>query len=127
MRTIMKINVTIHGKYETAGKTCRVVMIPFAATAEGVFFRGRILFDGTDTQHIGQDGSFSLSARYMLEGTDMTGRSCRVCIENNGSSLESCVPRIVTDSPELAFLEEAELRSSVQPTDTGVIVTIYEV
>lgn len=121
---IMTINVTTYEAQCLEGKDSRVVMIPFSAEATGKYFSGRTVTDGVDTQ-ISANGGFSLSARYMLEGTDLSGNRCRVFIENNGTSLDDCRPRIFTDSSELAFLESAELTAKVECVGNGVVVSIF--
>lgn len=121
---IMTINVTTHEAHTLEGKVSRVVMIPFSAQAEGEYFCGKTVADGVDTQLTTRDG-FSLSARYMLEGTDRSGNKCRVFIENNGTSLDNCRPKIYTDSKELAFLQNAELTASVECIENGVVVSIF--
>ncbi len=121
---IMTINVTTYEAQGLEGQASRVVMIPFSAEATGKYFSGRTVANGVDTQ-ISANGGFSLSARYMLEGTDLSGNRCRVFIENNGTSLDDCRPRIFTDSSELAFLESAELTAKVECVENGVIVSIF--
>ena len=61
----------------------------------------------------------------MLEGTDCSGKKCRLFIENNGTSLDDCRPKIYTDSEALAFLGNAELTASVKCIENGVIVSIF--
>ena len=121
---IMTISVTTYEAKAIEGKNSRVVMIPFGAKATGEYFRGETLENGVDTQITTREG-FSLSARYMLEGTDRSGKRCRVFIENNGTSLDNCKPKIHTDSEELAFLENIELTASVERVENGVVVKIY--
>lgn len=125
METVMIINVILSQEhYYLKGKEMGICMLPFTGTAEGPYFKGSILGEGTDTQRIYPDGKMELSARYMMEGTDYKGNSCRVFIENNGSSLDNCIPTIVTDSVDLQFLEEAKLTAIVTPTKQGVEVRI---
>ena len=121
---IATINVTTYEAQTLEGGNSRVVMIPFSGEATGKYFNGKTIANGVDTQITTVDG-FSLSARYMLEGTDRSGKRCRLFIENNGTSLENCVPRIYTDSEELAFLEGARLKADVECVENGVIVRIY--
>ena len=106
--------------------TSGVVMLPFTGCAEGDFFTGEIIGTGVDTQRIEKDRLVSLSARYMLEGRDYTGKECRIFIENNGNSLDNCIPTLVTDSEALAAWQQAELVSKVTPTEKGVTVRIFE-
>lgn len=121
---IMTINVTTYEAQALDGPRSKVVMIPFSAVASGEYFNGRTVADGVDTQVTTADG-FTLSARYMLEGTDRSGRKCRLFIQNNGTSLEDCRPRIYTDSDDLVFLEDAELTAGVECVKNGVVVSIF--
>lgn len=121
---IVTINVSTYETTMLEGQNSRVVMIPFSGKAEGDYFTGKTIENGIDTQITSSDG-FSLSARYMLEGTDRSGKNCRLFIENNGTSLDNCVPRIYTDSKELAFLENAKLKAAVECVEGGVVVRIY--
>lgn len=121
---MVTINVTTYEAQMLEGRNSRVVMIPFSCEAEGNYFNGKSVADGVDTQ-ISTAGGFSLSARYMLEGTDRNGRRCRLFIENNGTSLDNCIPKIYTDSEELTFLESARLTADVECVENGVVVRIY--
>ena len=123
-KLIMTINVTTYEAQVLDGQASMVVMIPFSAIATGEYFTGKTVANGIDTQITTTNG-FSLSARYMLEGTDFSGKKCRLFIENNGTSLDNCVPEIHTDSDELAFLENAELTAKVECVEEGVVVRIY--
>lgn len=107
------------------GKHMGIAMVPFTGEASGPYFHGRIIGTGTDTQRVREGRIALLSARYMLEGRDHTGRDCRIFIENNGSSLEHCVPVIVTDSDALSAWEDAELFSRVETWGDGVKVHIF--
>ncbi|MDE7360414.1 MAG: hypothetical protein K2N38_00595 [Oscillospiraceae bacterium] len=124
-RLILTVNVTTYPAQGVDGIHTKAVMIPFSAEAVGDYFTGRTIFNGTDTQ-ISKDSKFSLSARYLLEGTDCAGARCRLFIENVGTSLDSCAPTVITDSRELAFLETAKLSSTVECVENGVIVRIFE-
>ena len=121
---IVTIEVTTYEAQALEGNQAKVVMIPFSGEAKGDYFTGRTLANGVDTQIITEEG-FSLSARYMLEGVDRSGKRCRLFIENSGTSLDNCIPKIYTDSKELAFLENARLKAEVTCAENGVIVKIY--
>ena len=121
---IITIKVTTYEAEMFEGKDSKVVMIPFSAKAAGEYFTGKTVVNGVDTQITTKNG-FSLSARYMLEGTDRNGRKCRMFIENNGTSLDNCVPKIYTDSDELSFLENAELTANAECVENGVLIKIY--
>lgn len=123
---LLVINVRCSEAYSVCGGECDIVMIPFTGDAESALFKGRIIGAGVDTQRIPKGGKAFLSARYMLEGTDVSGQSCRIFIENQGDDMSCCRPRIVTDSISLAELEKMPLRSVVTPVDGGVTVKIYK-
>lgn len=125
MELLMVINVKTYDIQTVEGTYDKVVMIPFSAETDGELFRGKTIENGVDTQHISPDGSVTLSARYMLVGRDRKGNECRVFIENCGDALDNCRPNIVTDSPELSFLETEELVSMVEPCEGGVTVRIF--
>ena len=126
MRLLMTIHVIITGDCSVNNGTKGVVMLPFTGSAEGDFFTGEIIGTGVDTQKIEKDQLVSLSARYMLEGKDYMGKECKIFIENNGSSLDNCIPTLVTDSEALAAWQQADLVSRVMPAEKGVTVQIWE-
>lgn len=121
---IVTIKVKTYEAQILEGENTKVVMIPFSAEATGDYFTGKTIANGVDTQII-TASDFSVSARYMLEGVDRSGQKCRLFIENNGKSLDNCIPRIYTDSSELAFLEKAQLKAEVSCIENCVIVKIY--
>ncbi|MHA7966973.1 DUF3237 family protein [Paenibacillus sp. CAU 1782] len=112
-----------------------VVMITFTGTVTGQYFQGVVLDGGVDTQIIGRFGDrHSLSARYMLQGTDHTGQACEMYIENNGeihrkleneNALFRTTPKIITNSKALDFLNGDILAGEGRPTDTGIDIVIY--
>ena len=123
---LLEIRVACGEALSVKGRQMSVVMIPFTGVSEGPYFFGKTLGTGVDTQKIGKDGSFLLSARYMLEGTDAAGNACRIFIENQGNEQEGFVPRIVTDSPVLKHWEETELYSAIEGIPGGVMVRVYQ-
>ena len=123
---LLEIRVACGEALSVKGRQMSVVMIPFTGVSEGPYFFGKTLGTGVDTQKIGKNGSFLLSARYMLEGTDAAGNACRIFIENQGNEQEGFVPRIVTDSPVLKHWEETELVSTIQGIPGGVMVRVYQ-
>lgn len=126
MRLLLTIHVTLTGSFDVDNGTEAVVMLPFTGKAEGEFFTGKTVGSGVDTQRLENGRLKRLSARYMLEGKDYTGAECRIFIENNGPSLDACVPILVTDSKALAYWQKAALVSEVTPTEKGVDVRIFE-
>ena len=122
---LMQIRVTCLEPASVTGKTRKIVMIPFTGEASGLYFTGSVTGTGVDTQKIENDGTFRLSARYMLEGKDFEGNACKVFIENQGNRDIGFTPAIVTDSPALADWETAELYAEVNGIPEGVMVRIF--
>lgn len=127
---VLTIHVALTGTQTVLGGRGSACMIAFTGTAEGPQFRGRILPGGVDTQ-IEQQGRRTLSARYLLEGTDDAGNRCKVFIENNGAVLPEeasicTTPTILTDSPRLQWLESATLSGTVEADGKDrVLIHIY--
>lgn len=121
---LLEIRVLCEAPLKVSGKRQDIVMIPFSGTAAGPYFNGKVIGPGVDTQKIGKDGSFLLSARYMLEGTDAEGNSCRIFVENQGNPETGYRPGIVTDSPLLSRWETAELSATLEGIPQGVTVRI---
>ena len=120
---IMTINVKTYEGYCVKGGKMKVYMVPFTAEAEGKYFKGATEFRSYDTQRENEN-EFFLSARYILRGKDFSGRKCSIFIENN-STEEGIIPTIITDSPDLAFLESADLYSQLETDSNKVTVRIY--
>ena len=126
----VKIEKTIDMKSDNVDS---VLMILFEGTADGKYFKGHVLSGGIDTQIIGKFGDrHTLSARYMLEGKDYTGESCKIFIENNGNLNEKSkdvlfrtYPKIITDSKALEFLNYDLLVGEGIGTESGVDIKIY--
>lgn len=106
------------------GKLHDVCMLSFTGTVKGKYFNGKVIGTGVDTQYLSKDEHMLLSARYMLDGTDIDGNECRCFIENNGSFDTGFIPKIVTDSPALSKFEGAELKAEIVTKENGVIVSI---
>ena len=121
---LFSVDVRITGSEYVAGESGGVCMISFDGAAEGDYFRGKVIGTGVDTQRVADSGAI-LSARYMLEGTDADGCSCRIFVENNGSFVNGFVPTLVTDSRLLRRIDPASLRSAVTSCDGGVTVEIF--
>ena len=107
------------------GKLHDICMLSFTGKAKGRYFNGKVIGTGVDTQNISKDGRMMLSARYMLEGTDIDGKDCRCFIENNGSFDDGFIPEIITDSPALSKFEGVTLKAEIKTKANGVIVSIF--
>ena len=121
----LEIDVKCEEPLRVSGTATDIVMIPFSGSAAGSGFSGKITGPGVDTQRIGKDGTAFLSARYMLEGTDAAGAACRIFIENQGCRDTGFVPKMVTDSRALSWLESESLCAKIEGTREGVLVRIY--
>lgn len=130
--------LTVHVKIEKtieiqSDSVDSVLMIFFKGSVDGKYFKGDVLPGGIDTQIIGKFGdNHTLSARYMLEGKDYTGQSCKIFIENNGNLNEKAkdvsfrtYPKIITDSKAFEFLNYDLLVSEGIGTESGVDIKIY--
>ena len=126
MKKVLTIRVQCKEPYSVQGKNCKVCMVPFTGEATGELFTGHIIGTGIDTQIFIEGQPGQLSARYMLEGTDYTGKVCRIFIENRLHNEAGWHPRIVTDSEALSYLEDANLIATVDGIEGGVLVQVYE-
>ena len=130
---LLQIDVTCTEPQVVDGHTRKIVMVPFTGTTSGKYFTGKVVGTGIDTQKYPKDkdgkdryDAGTLSARYILEGTDFEGNPCRIFIENNAGP-DGWIPTITTSSPALASWESENLRSQVDPAKDGVVVKIFKV
>ena len=126
---VLTFDVEITGAEAVKSERGEAVMIHFGGTANCDNFHGRILPGGIDTQTEWPGMERSLSARYILEGTDREGKSCRIFVENNGVAKEGgdmvTTPRILTDSRSLSYLEQEKLTGTITPAEKGVTIHIF--
>ena len=129
---VLTLQVYLDGFHEVKGHTGDACMILFHGTAGGPYFTGDILPGGVDTQKTLGDAPRALSARYVLDGHDRTGAACRIFIENNGiidpeTGAIKTRPMILTDSEDLAFLEETDLAGTVENTEERgrIVIRIF--
>lgn len=127
---VLTVLVDITGVTRVEGDHGSCQMVAFTGRVDCPNFRGIILPGGVDTQQMTQ-GRLHLSARYILEGTDSTGHTGRIFIENNGETddptapMTTC-PRICTDCPSLQWLEKADLYGTLEPRGPdGVCIHIF--
>jgi kanamycin kinase/aminoglycoside 3'-phosphotransferase-3 len=111
---LLRVYVNLTGFYEVVSGDKTIRMLPFDGTCDGPFFQGTILPGGVDTQKGYADGTGTLSARYMIEGTDCEGNPCKLFIENNANFNDYTVPSILTDSSALKWLESANLQGRLE-------------
>ena len=105
-----------------------VQMISFDGRCDGDYFRGEILPGGVDTQIYYKDQPSKLSARYLVQGIDHTGRGCRIFIENTGIMYAGETitrPVIYTDSIALKWMETASMYGTLTVVEGQPVITIY--
>lgn len=128
---ILDINIVITEVVEVEGNE-NVKMISFHGGCDSEYFKGKVQPGAVDTQKIKKDNTGTVSARYVLKGTDSSNSKCSIYIENNGIINQNgemiTVPKIVTDSRELKWMEEAELscRFEMRGNDFYVVVMTKE-
>jgi hypothetical protein len=131
MQEILRFHIVLDATYEVTSEKGTALMILFHGDADCENFHGKVLPGGVDTQVQYHGEARSMSARYILEGTDMDGCPCRIFVENEGRIMTDgdpiyTKPRIITDSVALKHLEYAELQGQVCGDDQGgVIIKIY--
>lgn len=124
---ILSIDVQCFESIGVKGRDTEIAMIPFTGKAYGKYFSGEIIGTGIDTQKFDiKSGECSLSARYMLQGTDKYGKACRIFIENSQHDENGWHPTLITDSEGLSEWERMPLTASVDGTENGVLVRIYK-
>ena len=127
-QTILSIHIQIENELKVTGEKNCVNMVRFNGEANSDFFSGIVLPGGVDTQ-MAVDGKTHLSARYMLEGKDLTGTPCRIFIENEADLTDDkiiTVPKIITDSKALAWLQYTELEGRIENEANGICIHICE-
>lgn len=78
-------------------------------------FNGKGVDNFADTRMKFEGQVQTLSARYIMEGTDDEGNECSIYVENNGIDNGNMVtePTIITDNPRWAWIETAPLHGTV--------------
>lgn len=126
MKELLNIIVNITDCHTLHSARGDVNMVCFTGRCESDIFRGNILSGGVDTQFFLANHPGTLSARYMLTGTDDQGTPTRLFIENSAVSGEAHThPRILTDNPRLAFLEDTPLLGAIEGREGGVRIRIF--
>lgn len=116
-REIFTFYIGIGSSDEVKGSTGTSTMIHFTCKGECENFNGEGIkgFDFVDTRHKIPGRVETLSARYILEGTDKDGNPCKIYVENNGIDDNGMVtePTIITDCPDYGWVETAPLHGTV--------------
>ena len=129
-KLVLSIEVDIDESYSVTGGNGNATMIRFHGKSECENFKGEVLPGGVDTQKEIGGNARTLSARYILEGTDYKGNHCHIFIENNGimepGKEMRTKPIILTDSTHLKWMETADLYGTITGRAGGVLISFYQ-
>ena len=129
-KPVLVIEAVLDECTTVAGAEEQVNFVRFHGTADSDWFRGTVLPGAVDCQRQADGEPFTLSARYVMEGTDCTGSACTVFIENNGREMSDgmrTVPAVITDSEVLSGLTRGTLYGEIiDQGDNAVEIRIYE-
>lgn len=126
---ILRIHIQLGDALALDSPSAGVRMIPFGGWCDSALFKGKVLPGGVDTQLFPDEKRGTLSARYMLEGVDSAGKSCKLFIENE-ANLEPgketiTTPSVKTDSECLSWLETASLYGTMEFQNKGLDIVIH--
>ncbi|WNS46093.1 alpha/beta fold hydrolase [Paenibacillus sp. MMS20-IR301] len=124
-KEILTIRVQITGvEIRKEEGSYRQSAVLFTGNSSSSFFTGHIMPGAVDVQEHVDDLLVSIRAAYTLEGTDYTGKQCRIHIVNQSVDGE-WKPAIDTDSRALAFLNQEDLTAGLEGYTDGLTVRIY--
>jgi len=116
-KELFVFNIGIGGSVGVDGNVGSGSMIYFSCSSNTNMFKGSGVVDYrfVDTRKQFDGQVQTLSARYILQGTDKNGKPCKVYVENNGIDDNGMVtePIIITDCPDYAWIETAPLHGTV--------------
>lgn len=128
-RDIFDIEISFRDYAELKTGENTVKIISFGGKCTGSFFEGEILPGGTDVQVLKKDGTGTVSARYIMQGADDSGRLCKVYIENEGiidkAGKMLTTPKVFTDCEELMRVLNVELHCRFETREEKFHVIIY--
>jgi hypothetical protein len=130
-KEVLAISIDINGADSVRSSKREATMIKFTGSINHANFKGKVLTGGVDTQIQEQGQRRTLSARYMLDGTDARGQKCKIFIENNGiadnsGSISNTTPKIITDCKSLEYLEDANLSGTLEMRGMGVFIRVFD-
>lgn len=124
---LFTFNITV-GAYEKATGTRAVgQFLHFTGDSDCENFKGNVLGDCVDARlKYKDDGIETLSAVYVMEGVDSTGKKMKIFVMNNGidTGTMTTKPVVITDNPDWAWIEDAPLRG-IADTDGGLKINIF--
>lgn len=128
MTEILTLIILVGSAFQVKNDTVSINMVNFSGYAESPYFRGDILPGAVDTQTYLPGGKSRLSARYMLEGIDGNGDSCRIYVDNEVTDdvpKGYTKPTIITDSRQIASLAEGGLVGKMDMVDGKLNIRIF--
>jgi hypothetical protein len=130
-REVLAINIDINGVDSVKSSKREATMIKFTGSIDHPNFKGKVLPGGVDTQVQESGKGRTLSARYILDGTDAKGQKCKIFIENNGDSgsnggMNNTKPKVITDCKSLEYLEDSNLSGTIESRGMGVYIRIFD-
>lgn len=96
----------------------------FTGYCDTKYFRGVITPEGCDAQEYCAETGVKMRAEYTLKGLDACGENCSVHIVNQRAGAE-WKPTVQTDSPALAWLNDADLTAVLEGGDRELTVRIF--
>ena len=104
-KKVFQVHVILDQTLSVQGGKGSATMILFHGDLDTTFFKGEIQPGAVDTQKSG-----SISARYIIQGTDADGTPTKIFIDN--SQVNGVLkPYVLTDNPKLRWLEKTEQRN----------------
>lgn len=128
MEEILRVHINVTEVVEVKGFEGIGRLVLFDGWAEGKYFNGKIANGGVDTQkEFNNQKKGTLSARYIINGTDFVGNNCSLFIENNGSFEENYTsPKIYTNSEKLHWMETTHLKGQITNINGELIILIFK-
>lgn len=123
-RNVLTTDVELLGCYLKRQGLNNILTLPFAGTAESQYFQGRIMPGAEGVQFRKLWKTIRFRAKYTLEGTDSSGKNCKIHIHNVYEE-NRWKPTVITDSEMLGFLNGAECTSILHHRKKGPVVRIY--
>ncbi len=106
-KKVFQIHVVLDQMFNVQGGKGSANMILFHGDLDTTFFKGEIQPGAVDTQRSG-----SISARYILQGTDADGTPTKIFIDN--SQVNGVLkPYVLTDNPKLRWLEATDWEARI--------------
>lgn len=129
-KLVLQIEVLLDAFNTVKGENGEATMILFHGNFTSEYGSGVVLPGGVDTQVEYKGQKRSLSARYILQGTDKAGKVFNIFVENNGECSGDMpfitTPKVLTDCKDLAFLEKDLLQGEVHSAGEGkVLIKIF--